>query len=121
MAEISYERLFQMMNGPLRSECPVLLFAIGAQLTQRLLKTNRQVSRLAYMDVSNRVFATLRELCDEPDAMTHPDGIQLKISRQELSRLVGCSREMVGRVFKQLDQQGLINVKGKTVVVHGTR
>jgi CRP/FNR family transcriptional regulator, cyclic AMP receptor protein len=118
MAEVSYERLFELMAGPLRAECPKLLFAIGSQLTHRLLRTNRQVSRLAYMDVSGRVFAALRELCEEPDAMTHPDGTQLRISRQELSRRVGCSREMVGRVFKQLDEQGLIQVRGKTVVVH---
>ena len=47
------------------------------------------------------------DLCREPDAMTHPDGMQIKVSRQELSRLVGCSREMAGRVLKVLEDQGL--------------
>ncbi len=61
------------------------------------------------------------DLCNEPDAMTHPDGMQIKVSRQELSRLVGCSREMAGRVLKVLEEQGLVSASGKTIVVFGAR
>jgi CRP/FNR family cyclic AMP-dependent transcriptional regulator len=73
------------------------------------------------MDVTGRVAKTLIDLTDEPDAMTHPSGTQIRISRQEISRIVGCSREMVGRVLKQLEEQGMITVSGKTIVVLGTR
>lgn len=121
LAEISYERLYQLLETTLRDECPKLLFAIGFQLTHRLLRTSRQVSRMAFMDVSGRVARTLLDLCDEPDAMSHPDGTQIRISRQEVSRIVGCSREMVGRVLKQLEEQRMIDVSGKTIVVRGTR
>jgi CRP/FNR family cyclic AMP-dependent transcriptional regulator len=61
------------------------------------------------------------DLCKEPDAMTHPDGMQIRITRQEIGRIVGCSREMAGRVLKNLEEQGLISVSGKTIVVFGTR
>jgi CRP/FNR family cyclic AMP-dependent transcriptional regulator len=61
------------------------------------------------------------DLCGEPDAMTHPEGMQIKVSRQELSRLVGCSREMAGRVLKVLEDQGLLRATGKTIVVFGAR
>jgi len=60
-------------------------------------------------------------LCGEPDAMTHPEGMQIKVSRQELSRLVGCSREMAGRVLKVLEEQGLLRATGKTIVVFNAR
>ena len=53
--------------------------------------------------------------------MTHPDGMQIKITRQEIGRIVGCSREMVGRVLKNLEEGGLVTAKGKTMVVYGTR
>jgi len=53
--------------------------------------------------------------------MTHPDGMQIKITRQEIGRIVGCSREMVGRVLKSLEEQGLITARGKTMVVFGAR
>ncbi len=121
LAEISYERLFQLFDSTLHEECPRLLFSISVQLTKRLLQTSRQVRRMAFMDVSHRVSRTLLDLCEEPDAMTHPEGTQIRISRQELSRIVGCSREMVGRVLKQLEEQRMIDVSGKTIVVLGTR
>ena len=73
------------------------------------------------MDVTGRVGKTLIDLTNEPDAMTHPLGTQIRISRQEISRIVGCSREMVGRVLKQLEEQGMITVAGKTIVVLGRR
>ena len=79
------------------------------------------MSDLAFLDVTGRVARTLLDLCKEPDAMTHPDGIQVKITRQEIGRIVGCSREMVGRVLKELEGQGLVSVAGKTMVVFGTR
>lgn len=121
LAEVSYERLFQLFDGPLREECPRVLFMIATQLTKRLLQTSRKVSRLAFMDVTSRVARTLIDLCEEPDAMTHPRGTQIRISRQEISRIVGCSREMVGRVLKQLEIDGKISVTGKTIVIFGDR
>jgi CRP/FNR family cyclic AMP-dependent transcriptional regulator len=53
--------------------------------------------------------------------MTHPDGMQIRITRQELGRIVGCSREMAGRVLKALEAEGRIKAHGKTIVVYGTR
>jgi CRP/FNR family cyclic AMP-dependent transcriptional regulator len=98
-----------------------ILFALAAQMAVRLRRTSGMVGRLAFMDVAGRVARTLLDLCKEPDAITHPDGMQIRITRQELGRIVGCSREMVGRVLKNLESQNLISVKGKTIVVFGAR
>lgn len=116
VAQISYEKLKSMS-----SIFPDLLFAIASQLATRLRRMNRNVGDLAFMDVSGRVARALLELCKEPDAMTHPNGMQIRITRQELGRIVGCSREMVGRVLKALEDQHLISVSGKTIVVFGVR
>ncbi|WP_041354635.1 cAMP-activated global transcriptional regulator CRP [Nitrosococcus halophilus] len=121
LAEITYERLRLLVQGPLAEHYHRILLALGRQLTRRLLETNRKVGHLAFMDVAGRIARTLLDLCQQPDAMTHPDGMQIRITRQEISRIVGCSREMAGRVLKELQQQGLIWVKGKTIVVYGTR
>ena len=53
--------------------------------------------------------------------MSHPQGTQMRVSRQELARLVGCSREMAGRVLKKLEGEGLLHARGKTLVLYGTR
>ncbi len=121
MAEISYERLHQLLAGQLAADAPRLLYAIGAQLSRRLLDTSRKASRLAFLDVTDRIIRTLQDLTREPESMSHPQGTQLRVSRQELARLVGCSREMAGRVLKKLQQDGKLHARGKTVVVYGTR
>ena len=116
VAELSYAKFRE-----LTLQDPDILFALGSQMAERLRNTTRKVGDLAFLDVTGRVARTLLDLCKQPDAMTHPDGMQIKITRQEIGRIVGCSREMVGRVLKALEEQGLVNVKGKTMVVFGTR
>ena len=116
VATITYEKLKSMSTV-----FPDLLFAISSQLATRLRKMNRKIGDLAFMDVSGRVARALLDLCKEPDAMTHPGGMQIRVTRQELGRIVGCSREMVGRVLKNLEEQHLIGVSGKTIVVFGVR
>jgi len=121
LAEISYSRLEQLFKSDLKGYTQDILYALGAQLTTRLINTSRKVGHLAFLDVTGRIAGTLLELCKQPDAITHPDGMQIRITRQEIGRIVGCSREMAGRVLKNLEEQGLVSVKGKTIVVFGTR
>ena len=116
VAEISYERFHQI-----RSQFPDILFAMAKQMGIRLRQTTRKLKDLAFVDVSGRIAHTLLDLCKQPDAMTHPEGMQIKITRQELGKIVGCSREMAGRVLKNLEEEGLVLVSGKTMVVRGTR
>ena len=40
------------------------------------------------MDVTGRVARALLDLAKEPDAMTHPDGMQIKVTRQEWAELL---------------------------------
>ena len=121
LGEISYERLYQLFDGPLAGDATRILYAIGSQLSRRLLDTSRKAGRLAFLDVTDRIIRTLHDLTREPEAMTHPQGTQLRVSRQELARLVGCSREMAGRVLKKLQIDGVLHARGKTIVLYGTR
>lgn len=116
VAAISYEDFRSYAQ-----QQPEIVFIIGQQMARRLRNTTQKLGDLAFYDVTGRIARTLIDLAAEPDAMTHPDGMQIKITRQELGRLVNCSREMAGRVLKTLEEQELISVKGKTIVVFGTR
>jgi CRP/FNR family cyclic AMP-dependent transcriptional regulator len=116
VAQISYSKFRELSR-----QDPDILYALSGQIAQRLRDTTRKVGDLAFFDVTGRVARCLLELCKQPDAMTHPDGMQIKVTRQEIGRIVGCSREMVGRVLKDLEERNLVNVKGKTMVVFGTR
>ncbi len=116
IAEINYDQFKRLAKQE-----PEILFALTSQIASRLRKTSAKVRDLAFLDVTGRVAATLLDLAKQPDAITHPDGMQIRITRQEIARIVGCSREMVGRVLKDLEERGLIHARGKTMVIYGTR
>ena len=116
IAEISYINF-----NTYSRQHPEILYVIGRQMAARLRNTTKRVADLSFLDVTGRIASILLELSKQPDAMTHPDGMQIKITRQEIGRIINCSREMAGRVLKDLEDQGLIEVKGKTIVVYGTR
>lgn len=119
LAEVSYDRLREALDDEL-SDCALeIMTAIGSKLSQRLLHARRKVLQLAFLDTQGRVAKALIDLCDEPDAVSHPEGTMIRITRQELSRIVGCSREMAGRVMKALEEDGMLKASGKTVVILG--
>ena len=116
IAEISYANFNAYVHGH-----PEIVFTIGRQMATRLRNTTRKVDDLSFFDVTGRVARTLIDRAKEPDAMTHPLGMQIRITRQEIGRIVNCSREMAGRVLKNLEEQELVTVSGKTIVVLGAR
>jgi len=38
-----------------------------------------------------------------------------------LGRIVGCSREVAGRILKVLEEEGMVEVSGHTMVILGAR
>lgn len=116
VAEISYKKFKQIIQIN-----PDILMLLSTQMAHRLQNTSEKVSNLAFLDVSGRIAQTLLNLAKHPEAMTHPDGMQIRITRQEIGQIVGCSRETVGRILKMLEEQHLIVAKGKTIVVLGVR
>ena len=121
LAEISYARFKDLFRNELAHYSAEIMFLIGEQLSNRLLATSHKLCELAFIDVEGRVAHTLLDLCKSPDAITHPNGMQLHISRQEIGRIVGCSREMAGRALKELESKKVILSHGKTIIVFGVR
>lgn len=116
IAEIPYKKFRQLVHVN-----PDILMHLSAQMARRLQVTSQKLGNLAFLDVTGRIAQTLLNLAEQPDSMTHPDGMQIKITRQEIGQIVGCSRETVGRILKMLEDQNLISAHGKTIVVYGTR
>lgn len=116
VAIISYERFWEMSR-----ENPELLMQLTGQIARRLRETSRKVGDLAFLDVTGRIAHALLNLTKDSEAMTHPDGWLVRITREELSRLVSCSREMAGKVLKDLEGQGLIHAEGKNIIVYSER
>lgn len=114
VAEIGYQAFRKLAH-----EHPDIMFEIAEQLSERLRDTSRRVGDLAFLDVAGRIAHTLINLCQQPDAKPHPRGTVVRISRQEMARIAGCSREMAGRVLKQMEEDGIISGQGRNIVVFG--
>nr|BFF12565.1 hypothetical protein GCM10025699_38680 [Microbacterium flavescens] len=65
---------------------PDILMRLSSQMARRLQVTSEKVGNLAFLDVTGRIAQTLLNLAKQPDTMTHPDGMQIKITRRKLVR-----------------------------------
>lgn len=85
-----------------------MAYAVMRGLVQRLRHADRKIESLALMDVYGRVARSLLEF-----AVPGADGqlvIREKISRSDIAKMVGASREMVSRVMKDLEERGFVEV-----------
>ena len=83
-----------------------MAFAVMNGLVKRLRNADRKIGSLALMGVYGRVANVLLEYAalDDRNQMI----IREKISRQDIAKMVGASREMVSRVMKDFEEQGFI-------------
>ncbi len=86
-----------------------MAYAVMKGLVQRLRSADRKIESLALMDVYGRVARALMEASDIDAQGTH--FIRDKVSRQDLAKTVGASREMVSRVMKDLEERGFIETQ----------
>ena len=77
-------------------------------LVQRLRRASENISSLALVGVYGRVAKVLLDSAvpDAGGALLIRD----KVSRQDIAKMVGASREMVSRVMKDFEEQGFIKV-----------
>ena len=88
----------------LQENFEVALFLMR-NLARRLRLADRKIESLALMDVYGRVARLLLDMAAE-------DGngriVRRKVSKQDIAKMIGASREMVSRVMKDLQNQCLI-------------
>lgn len=73
---------------------------------------------IALLDVYTKTIRTLERLAEKFGAnRCNKMHIELPITVQEFSTLVGTSRESVSRVFSRLRNDGLIDIKGKQIII----
>jgi CRP/FNR family cyclic AMP-dependent transcriptional regulator len=95
-------------------------FAVMHGLVQRLRRADQKISSLALMGVYGRVAMVLMDsaVMEDNDMLMIRD----KVSRQDIAKMVGASREMVSRVMKDFEEQGFIQLlEGGMVRVHERR
>ena len=83
-------------------------------LVKRLREADQKIGSLALMDVYGRVARLLLEMADEVGGEKI---VVKKLSKQDIAKMIGASREMVSRVMKDLQLGGYIEVRGRSIVL----
>ena len=86
-------------------------------LVQRLREADRKIGSLALMDVYGRVARLLLEMAEDVDG---EKVVVNKLSKQDIAKMIGASREMVSRVMKDLQLGGYLEVRGRSIVLRDT-
>jgi len=83
-------------------------------LVKRLREADSKIGSLALMDVYGRVARLLLEMAEDVDGEKI---VVKKVSKQDIAKMIGASREMVSRVMKDLQLGGYIEVRGRSLVL----
>jgi CRP/FNR family cyclic AMP-dependent transcriptional regulator len=83
-------------------------------LVKRLREADQKIGSLALMDVYGRVARLLLEMAEDIDG---EKVVVKKLTKQDIAKMVGASREMVSRVMKDLQLGGYVEVRGRTIVL----
>lgn len=83
--------------------------AVMVALVQRLRVSTKKIGSLALMGVYGRVANVLLDMAvkDEQGALV----VQEKLTKQDIARMVGASREMVSRVMKHFEDQKFMQIQ----------
>lgn len=97
---------------------PEFAFELLSRVIRRARLATQSMRSMALLDVYGRLTQLLREL-----AQPLPDGrsqVSPRITHAEMAHRVGCSREMVSRLMKDLERGRYLSVEGKAWVIEHT-
>lgn len=95
-------------------ENPDVSLFIMRNLTKRLRLADRNIESLALLDVYGRVARLLLEAAETVDGRKV---VKHKLTKQDIAKMIGASREMVSRVMRDLLNQGLIREEGGQLIL----
>jgi CRP/FNR family cyclic AMP-dependent transcriptional regulator len=92
-----------------------MALAFMRELVRRLREADKKIESLALLDVYDRVVRLLVDMADDT-----VDGrliIRRRLTRQDIARMIGASREMVSRVMKDLVEMNHVSFRGPVIVL----
>ncbi len=94
---------------------PEFALALLSKVIRRLRMATISARNLAFIDVYGRLTGCLHALAKPQSDGTHR--VEERITHQELASRAGCSREMVSRILKDLENGGYIRVEQRRIVL----
>lgn len=99
-------------------ENPRLALYLLDDTMERLRKANQQIYDLTFLNVRTRIMKRLLRMAQESGRET-PEGllIGIKVTHQQMAEMVGAVRETVTKVLLELQEDGLIQVRNKMILL----
>lgn len=95
-------------------------FAVAQKLMKilvlRLRDADRKIESLALLDVYGRVARLLLDMSEVVDGLRI---VKKKMSKQDMAKMIGASREMVSKVMRDLELSGYIRYDDDLLVIPG--
>lgn len=93
---------------------PDFIFSLLGKLIRRTRVLNRNLKSMALLDVYGRLVQLLNDLAETIDGELV---IAAPLTQQELANRIGCSREMVSKIMKDLAAGAYLDISRKRIVI----
>lgn len=99
-------------------QSPKIALNIMAELSRRLRRADELISDLALLDVGARIARIIAEL-GERDGVETEEGLVVRErpTQQDIASMIGTSRETVSRMLSDWQRAGLIEMRGRELVL----
>jgi len=117
----------------LLKDTPDLCFKLLSTLSKRLKKLNSHIENISLLDVKKRLAKYIIAEFEKSVSQTHleqnqkhlflkePDSIELNISKYDLASHLGTITETLSRTLKKFQEEGLIDVQGKSIIIRNLK
>lgn len=112
LLEIPYDEFLRLAHRH-----PSFWLELTGQLASRLRTTNRRLAEMPALHAADRVWTALSGVVADGGGKRVPGGRSLRITRQDLGKLAGCSRELAGTIIRDLAISGRLELRGQTIVL----
>ncbi|WP_425446143.1 Crp/Fnr family transcriptional regulator [Dethiothermospora halolimnae] len=87
-------------------------------LNKRLKEAQKKLKNMALDDTYARMIKILLQLCEKYGLQESGKyKLDLKLTREELANLIGTSRETASRMLNRLDNENLIKIRGRDIII----
>ncbi len=97
---------------------PEIAFGVIRSLAGRFRRLVGLIEALAFLEVGQRLARWILEKAEQQGQQT-PRGLEfpLDLTHQELAAHIGTVRELVSRTLRRLQQQGVLTVENRTLII----
>ncbi len=102
----------------LLEDYPQIAISLLKELAARIRKSDTQIKSLSLQDAMGRVASTLIMLAEDSGKIRQGRVVISRIPlQQDLANMAGTSRETISRVFRWLEDEGLIEREGRKISI----